>query len=91
MSPIIDNKPGLVAADKEAEFESGDGLQPSTSIEQASLAELNDSRNGQFQRSFTPRQIHVSSAGPRSSLLRFHRDIDLTLVLSDNFPRFQHR
>ncbi|KAK5045655.1 hypothetical protein LTR84_009024 [Exophiala bonariae] len=63
MSPIIDNKGAVEAADKEAEFAIGDGLNPSSSIEQASLAELADSRNGQFHRSFSPRQIHIISLG----------------------------
>jgi hypothetical protein len=91
MSPNLDTKQGLRAEDKLTEFESGNGLQPNTSIEQASLAELDDSRNGQFQRSFTPRQIHVSSASPWSSLLWCHSDMDLTLIFPDNLPRFQYR
>ena len=62
MSPNVENKQDIGGLDKAAEFESGDVLKSIASIEQASLAELDDSRNGQFHRSFSPRQIHVSSA-----------------------------
>ncbi|KAK5023278.1 hypothetical protein LTS07_009501 [Exophiala sideris] len=35
-------------------------LQPTQSIDDASLIELQENKNGQFHRSFTPRQVHVS-------------------------------
>ncbi|KAM0205559.1 hypothetical protein ACHAPQ_011829 [Fusarium lateritium] len=43
----------------------GDGspLEQSGSHHEAELAELNDDRNGQFHRSFTPRQVHIISLG----------------------------
>lgn len=43
---------------------SDDGhLQPTTSIDDSSLVELQENRNGQFHRSFTPRQVHIISLG----------------------------
>lgn len=91
MSPTVDNKGSVEAADKEAEFEVGEGLNPSTSIEQASLAELADSRNGQFHRSFSPRQIHVSvTTLEEQSSMPCHKGIDLILVFLDHLPWIQH-
>lgn len=82
MSPNVDGKKGLRAVDKATEFESGNVLQSITSIEQASLAELDDSRNGKFHRSFSPRQIHVGSTQTSSTfsstVLRY---MELTIVL----------
>ena len=37
-------------------------LEQTTSINEAELVELHDNRNGQFHRSFSPRQIHVRKA-----------------------------
>jgi len=37
-------------------------LEPTTSIDDAQYIELQENRNGQFHRSFTPRQVHVSIA-----------------------------
>ena len=37
-------------------------LEQTTSINEAELIELHDNRNGQFHRSFPPRQIHVRRA-----------------------------
>lgn len=55
--------------EKEGSLSSGDKqmketplvLEQTTSINEAELVELHDNRNGQFHRSFTPRQIHVRS------------------------------
>lgn len=35
-------------------------LEPVESVNQAELIEFNENRNGQFHRSFSPRQVHVS-------------------------------
>ncbi|KAH7134557.1 amino acid permease/ SLC12A domain-containing protein [Dactylonectria estremocensis] len=43
--------------------QSHDGLTPQESVHEADLAEYNDDRNGQFHRSFTPRQVHIISLG----------------------------
>lgn len=37
----------------------GEVLKPTESIDQAQIIELEENRNGQFHRSFTPRQVHV--------------------------------
>ncbi|ETI21011.1 hypothetical protein G647_07354 [Cladophialophora carrionii CBS 160.54] len=41
----------------------GDTLQPVLSIGDATMTDLDDNRNGQFPRSFTPRQVHIISLG----------------------------
>ncbi|OQV04960.1 hypothetical protein CLAIMM_09770 [Cladophialophora immunda] len=41
----------------------GENLQPVNSVEEATLIELGEDRNGQFHRSFTPRQVHIISLG----------------------------
>ena len=41
-------------------------LHPITSIENADMVEMVDTSNGQFHRSFTPHQVHVSNQNVRS-------------------------
>lgn len=80
MAPNVDDKGSMEVTDKETKFEIGDGLQPSTSIEEATLAELEDSRNGKFTRSFSPRQIHVSSTKVQGTSSRFPNHVTDTLI-----------
>ncbi|ETN43600.1 uncharacterized protein HMPREF1541_02759 [Cyphellophora europaea CBS 101466] len=49
-----------IATDNATELKSGLDLQNTASIQEA---EIKDSRNGQFHRSFSPRQIHIISLG----------------------------
>lgn len=39
--------------------EKGHGLQPTASPGEADVGEIEETRNGQFHRSFSPRQVHV--------------------------------
>ncbi|KAB8207237.1 proline-specific permease [Aspergillus parasiticus] len=41
----------------------GNMLHPSTSLNDGSMMETQDARNGQFHRSFSPRQVHIISLG----------------------------
>ncbi|PIG88624.1 hypothetical protein AARAC_000456 [Aspergillus arachidicola] len=41
----------------------GDMLHPSTSLNDGSMMETQEARNGQFYRSFSPRQVHIISLG----------------------------
>lgn len=41
--------------------ETMESLEPTPSVTEAQLVELHENRNGQFHRSFTPRQVHVRS------------------------------
>jgi yeast amino acid transporter len=41
----------------------GAGLWPVTSVDDASLVEFHENRNGEFHRSFSPRQVHIISLG----------------------------
>ncbi|KAF7544172.1 hypothetical protein G7Z17_g10160 [Cylindrodendrum hubeiense] len=43
--------------------ESFSALGPQESVRETELTEVNDDRNGQFHRSFTPRQVHIISLG----------------------------
>lgn len=35
-------------------------LEPATSVDEATFQDVDPDRNGQFHRSFSPRQVHVS-------------------------------
>ena len=43
----------------EKEVKSDNTLTPVETTQDAEIVDLEDSRNGQFHRSFTPRQVHV--------------------------------
>lgn len=62
----MDNKTVLPSSPMEDSMEKGsmdkgNALETTASIDQAQLVELHNDRNGKFHRSFTPRQIHVST------------------------------
>lgn len=42
--------------------EDGLALEPTRSIEEVQAIEMQEGKHGQFHRSFTPRQVHVSKA-----------------------------
>jgi amino acid transporter len=44
---------------KENSQNENDPLQPTASCGEARIGEVEESRNGQFHRSFSPRQVHV--------------------------------
>jgi amino acid transporter len=46
-------------ADHNAEKHEPNTLQPTESLPEAQIAETEENRNGQFHRSFSPRQVHV--------------------------------
>lgn len=49
--------------EKMADEKKGNYLEPIQRVEEATVVELEHNRNGQFHRSFTPRQVHVISLG----------------------------
>ncbi|QRD89195.1 putative tryptophan permease [Aspergillus flavus] len=51
-------RPGL-----EKTRDMGDMLHPSTSLNDGRMMEKQEARNGQFHRSFPPRQVHIISLG----------------------------
>lgn len=52
---------GIVDYEKASQLVANDRRASIASIENAQLVEQIDARNGQFHRSFTPRQVHVST------------------------------
>jgi hypothetical protein len=62
--------PGTKHFDEKMSSKDGDALQQVASIGDATLTELNENRNGQFHRSFTPRQVHVCASLPSCSSCR---------------------
>lgn len=54
--PSFDETPHTMAEAEYGEKEK----QPTNSVAEAGMTEIQEDRNGQFHRSFTPRQVHVS-------------------------------
>ncbi|GAB1200952.1 hypothetical protein APSETT444_010333 [Aspergillus pseudonomiae] len=65
---MLDSKDSLSAEPQlkheiEKTKDMSDTLHPSTSLHDGSMMETQDTRNGQFHRSFSPRQVHIISLG----------------------------
>lgn len=82
----LDKSPATGIGDKEAAKHECNTLQPTRSVDGSQIEGVQDNRNGQFHRSFSPRQVHVRLIDSTQCL-----SVGRTNYILDYFPWIKHR